>query len=423
MRKLELTFAALAVVSSSCLGLAQQDAKAKLDPAALEPAPWVIDETVVTEQWSKTLPVVHAPAELKDLAPGQCVRLMVIATGDHASDFLGAPEIGFKVRFDGRERTIAAAPATAKKELKSSQYDAMQALLAKGKLNVTIPPVAAVSASSGRWCVPDDAQAGEASFAAAIVLAGKRTELNTVALRVIAPETPGKLPFHDEASVSDWMVAYYQHPQAAYIVPMIAQLPDIFKKRDVATTVQQLELAAMERSPAATARMGVLLGKQSAQAQAMTVQLAKEGGLALPLPFKLSEGQQEFVDKLPPLPDAYDLTPDQKLFGKQDQLWSLFSATGQRAPVDSVIGMLAWHGDWIAFKKLQDSHAKITELTPEIVRGLAYSSAGWSLASFQRSDPLVADYIAAAIAEPGTPAEIKTELQHLADNPAFKMGK
>ena len=85
-----------------------------------------------------------------------------------------------------------------------------------------------------------------------------------------------------------------------------------------------------------------------------------------------------------------------------------------------MIKMLAWHADYDAFQKMQAEHVKIKELTPQIAHGLAYSSAGLSLGSFQRSDPLVADYIAATLADARTPDNIKAELRQLLTNPAFK---
>jgi len=47
-------------------------------------------------------------------------------------------------------------------------------------------------------------------------------------------------------------------------------------------------------------------------------------------------------------------------------------------------------------------------------------AAGWSLGSFQRTDPLAADYIEFMIASPDTPQSVKTELRGLSTNPAFK---
>jgi len=50
-------------------------------------------------------------------------------------------------------------------------------------------------------------------------------------------------------------------------------------------------------------------------------------------------------------------------------------------------------------------------------------AAGWSLGSFQRNDPLAADYIEYLLASPEVSAGVKTELTGLSTNPAFKLDK
>jgi hypothetical protein len=47
-------------------------------------------------------------------------------------------------------------------------------------------------------------------------------------------------------------------------------------------------------------------------------------------------------------------------------------------------------------------------------------AAGWSMGSFQRNDPLVADYIEYMLASPDISESVKTELKGLLTNPAFK---
>jgi len=56
------------------------------------------------------------------------------------------------------------------------------------------------------------------------------------------------------------------------------------------------------------------------------------------------------------------------------------------------------------------------------VRGVVYTAAGWSLWSFQRTDPLVADYIDYMLASADISQSVKSELSGLASNPAFKQG-
>jgi hypothetical protein len=101
-------------------------------------------------------------------------------------------------------------------------------------------------------------------------------------------------------------------------------------------------------------------------------------------------------------------------------LWAVFGATGQFKPVSTVASALAWKADYEDFDKLRKAPNHPSTLTPSIARGVTYTAAGWSLWSFQRNDPLVADYIDYMLASPDTPDAVKSELTGLSSNPAFK---
>jgi hypothetical protein len=401
----------------ACLGQQPAAQKLKLPPASLSPEPMILDESVVVGQWPKMLEKVNVPMSLQDLSPGQCVRVGVIATGENAAGFLKEPQIGFTVHLGGHDTDVPLASAIALKQIKPDGADFVQGALDAGGVKFQVPATAAIAASPGKWCVPADAQAGEAHIEAVVLIGAKRTSLKAAKIAVLSPEHPGQPPLSDDKAMNDWSQSYYRHPQPVFLV---ALLPSIFTHDKAANILQQFVISAMKRDPAVVARLGPQLATAGPQVQAMAVKLAAEAGVEMKVPFELSSMQKEFVEKLPNIPDAFDLTPDRALFGKQDQLWAIFTATGDRAPVDALISMLAWHADYDAFQKMQAEHQKITEVTPQLARGLAYASAGWSLGSFQRSDPLVADYILAALADARTPESIKQELRGLVTNPAFK---
>lgn len=134
----------------------------------------------------------------------------------------------------------------------------------------------------------------------------------------------------------------------------------------------------------------------------------------------LSEEEQKNFLALSPLQDPFDLPPTQELFQHLDMLWAVFTATGQFKPVMTIASMLSWRADYEDFDKLRRTPNHPSTLTPSIVRGVAYTAAGWSLWSFQRNDPLVADYIDYMLASPDTPQSVKLELTGLSSNPAFK---
>jgi hypothetical protein len=101
-------------------------------------------------------------------------------------------------------------------------------------------------------------------------------------------------------------------------------------------------------------------------------------------------------------------------------MWAVFGATGQFKPVKTIASALGWRADYEEFDKLRKTPNHPSTLTPSIVRGVVYMAAGWSLGSFQRTDPLVADYIDYLLASPDTPESVKSELTGLSSNAAFK---
>jgi hypothetical protein len=132
-----------------------------------------------------------------------------------------------------------------------------------------------------------------------------------------------------------------------------------------------------------------------------------------------AEEQQKFLS-LPPLQDPYDLTPTRELFQHLDMIWAAFGATGQFKPVKTIASALSWRPDYEDFDRFRKTPNHPSTLTPSIVRGVAYTAAGWSLSSFQRNDPLTADYIDYMLSSTETPDAVKSELRGLDSNPAFK---
>ena len=120
------------------------------------------------------------------------------------------------------------------------------------------------------------------------------------------------------------------------------------------------------------------------------------------------------------LPDPYDFGSPAEAPTHFDMLWGMFTATGQFASIKKIASALAWRPDWDDYVAARNSSHPPKAWTPSLGRALAYSAAGWSMISFQHTDPLAADYIGFLIASPDTPDAIKAELKGLPTNPAFK---
>jgi hypothetical protein len=101
-------------------------------------------------------------------------------------------------------------------------------------------------------------------------------------------------------------------------------------------------------------------------------------------------------------------------------MWSTFGATGQFKPVNTIASTLSWRPDYDDFDKARKARDHNLSFTPSVIRGVAYTAAGWSLGSFQRNDPLAADYIEFMLASADTSPLVKSELTNLSTNPAFR---
>src|SRR5208283_4797071 len=134
------------------------------------------------------------------------------------------------------------------------------------------------------------------------------------------------------------------------------------------------------------------------------------------------EDRQKFA-RYPNLPDPNEMSADGENATRLDMLWGEFMATGQFAPIQKIASTLAWRSDWEAFDKLRNTPNHPTDWTPSIAQAVTYGAAGWALGSFQRSDPLAADYIEFMLASPDTPPDVKSELIGLSTNPVFQMPK
>jgi hypothetical protein len=201
---------------------------------------------------------------------------------------------------------------------------------------------------------------------------------------------------------------------------MIADQTDRPRKGQVEILTAFLS-AAINADPVAAKDFQMRVSVQPPLTRAMGLLVLRSAGYDISgvLNSLSTEERQKFAS-LPQLQDPFDLTPTEDLFQHLDMMWAVFGATGQFKPVQTVASALSWRNDYEDFDKLRKTPNHRSTLTPSIVRGVTYTAAGWSLLSFQKSDPLVADYIDYLLASADTPGPVKSELGKLWSNPAFE---
>jgi hypothetical protein len=395
-------------------------------PARIEDQIILLGESVAQNQWTHTLDLVNVAQNTTLLNPGQCIRVGVIAAGDNRDDYLRQTKLSFNVGFAGHTEQHGPALISSFKRIKPEGGDFVAGALAAAKIKIPdrLRSMASLGVSAANWCAPPDARDGTASVQATIEGPGAPpvSAASTIAIETF--ETGRKKAFSAVQEFGQFLQTYYRQPNPARLLPAIEFM---VKEQTEQPRPGQAEMVAAFVSAAlranATAGRDMLarIGAEPPLVRAFGLLALHSAGYDIaPVLGKLPKEEQEKFRSLPALEDPFDLTASAALFHRLDMLWCVFGATGEYEPVKAIAGALAWRPDYEAFVKLRNSPNRPTTLSPSIVRGVAYTAAGWSLGSFQAHDGLVTDYIDYMLASPETPPAIKSELTGLSTNPAFK---
>lgn len=419
-----LLIAIVLLASSQCSLLSQSTVVGKkLPQATVSSEPFVIMNEVVTEQWPATLPLVNAPTDVTLLNPGQCIRTAAVASGEGHERIFDHASLAWSVRMAGKEDAFPLSPITLTKQIKPEGSDFVLSALQAGGVKsdqvsgfITQNAVT-VAASDSKWCVPQGAADQKVEVSVTVMRGEKQTVLKTRKIQIESLATAAKKSFKDDKEFSNFLQTYHQSPEPGRLLPALqyatagepkSMIPFYFFR------------AAFKQDAATVQGFGPGLAASAKPAKMCGLILMDKAGVALIEPPTLSDDEKQRLAETPDLPDAYDSKPIEQLGAKQDFLWAEFSATGHLQPLSALVNELAWRSDYDAFDTMRKSGNKPGQLTDSIMRGVCYSAAGWSLGSFQMSDPLAADYLDAISANSSTPANIKDELAHLGTNPAFK---
>lgn len=426
-----LVATAFLAVTWSTLAFAAQDSQyppRKPNPPKIESQILVMPESVVREQWTHTLPLVNVPQFVGLMNPGGCVRVGIYATGDNRDSYLKKARLSFTVDFEKHRDFYPYAPLSRFKQIKPEGEDFVAGALHAGgvELPAAARTMASLGASTGRWCAPASAGDGTAVVEAEVETSDGRRRLEPALIEVESFEAGSKRPFKDEENVQMFVEAYYRQPEPARLLPLLQFViaeENEHPRNGLAEITAAFVSAALKSEPIAAQDFLGRIRQQPPMTRAFGLLALRSAGYDISgVLSSLSEEQQQKFRSLSPLQDPFDLTPTESLFNHLDMLWAVFSAMGQFRPVQTISTALSWRADYEAFERLRDTPNHSQSVTPSLVRGVVYSAAGWSLASYQRNDPLVADYIDFLRASPDTRPVVKSELAGLAANPAFKHG-
>jgi hypothetical protein len=396
----------------------------KPTPAKIETHIFVLGESVVQEQWAHTLNLVNAPENVTLLNPGQCVRVGVLATGDNRDSLLENTKLSFRVKFAGQKQDHELASLAQFKRIKPEGGDFVTAVTAAAGVKNPFLTMASMGVSADHWCAPVDARDGTATMEAEVETPSGHQALKSSTIQIESFETGSKKEFKDSQELSNFLMVYYRQPSPARLLPALQSAVAEMANKQSSNFIENAATfltAALKADPVAAKDFLTRIATEPPMTRSLGLLVMRSAGydISSVLNILSAEAQQKF-QTIHPLADPYDLTPTQALFGHLDLMWSTFGATGQFKPIQTIASTLSWRADYDEFDKLRKTPNHPSTLTPSIARGVAYMAAGWSLGSFQRNDPLVADYIDYMLASPGISESVKSELKGLFTNPAFK---
>ena len=374
-------------------------------------------ESVVLEQWPHTLKLVNAPQDLKLLNPGQCIRIGVIATGDDRDSYLENTKLSFRVEFASKSEEHPLAPLAAIKQIKPEGGDLVTAALGSAGIENPLLTMASLGASAANWCVPGDAQDGTATIETEIDSLNDHEKLARATIQVESFETGSEHQFKNAEELEEFTMGYHYQPNPARLYQELLYFcsdKKLSSNPDEIADQAALLSAALKDDPAAAKDFLARVAARGGCPRALGLLGLVMGGYDItPALQSMSEDDRQMFQQRPQLPDPYAFDSPAEIPAKFDMLWATFCSTGQFAPIRKIASGLVWRSDWEDFDKARNSSTPIKEWTPSIGRAMAYSVAGWSIGSFQRTDPLAADYIEYMIASPDTPPEIKSETQRI----------
>jgi hypothetical protein len=398
--------------------------KQKPKPAKIDAHFVLLIDSVVQEQWTHTLKLVNAPENITLLNPGQCVRVGLMATGDDRDSYLEKTKLSFRVQFAGQDQDQPLASLAQIKQIKPEGGDFVTQVLASADIKNPFLTMASLGASADNWCVPTDARDGSAVIQGEIETPGGHQKQKPAKIQIESFETGSKRSFKDIEDSSSFLMHYHWQPNPARLFPALQAIAADKRLRNnqenLASTAVTFS-AALKENPAAAKDFMTRVSTETGFTRAYGVLILLEAGDDIgPVLKTMSEEDRQKFTQHPGLPDPYDFNHVEDIGMREDMLWGIFMTTGNFAPFQQIASALKWRTDWEDFDKARKSSNSPKQWTPAIGRAVGYMVAGWSLGSFQRTDPLAADYVEFMIASPDTPQNIKSELTGLSTNPAFK---
>jgi len=394
----------------------------------------------VTAEWAGQIPPtgrVNAPEFLTTLYPGEKVALACLAEGPDRDKLLSGVRIC--VRLSSSKTGVVELrdlkPA-AIRQIKAEGADMAMLVLNAGGIAQKdrseieeATSLVTLAVFQTDWTPPDAGQAEEMQITATISGAPTTTTIEpaTIKIRPTADWLKDALPSKEE--MGKYLNRYHEDMSPGRLLLLLKaaanygdlNVPSVYGF--FATTYQQ-NLTARNAAVAVFPS----LDEPTQKALMFVLRLGGQDVLAL-LPQCRPENVAALNKAVPPLGDPRSLphfkdpvSPDAvRGIGEiMDRCWSGWMATGDPSYLRALVGLLDGAEDFPSLQSWVKAKGGVKGLNAQVARGLAYQIAGWSVGSFQRTDPLISDWLLFWEHDPAFPPGLRKEIASLAGNPAFQ---
>ena len=403
-------------------------------PATIRKELWIL-----SANWSELEPptgAVNVPGRMDTLSPGDRIALALAADGSEREKLFDGCTLDVRIEIDGTLFEQHGLKPTNIRRLKAEGADfaigAIKAAgLAPGDVVRMEQATALTSLAEFRpaWTAPEVAEATEVRIEARISGGtAVATVLEAARVKIRPWADWAKDPAVDRPTIAGYFNRYQDNVPAGYLLPL-------FKGASSVGVLQSVPLAeffvvAFKRNVAAQKAALDLLPSLDPTFQYTLLAVLRRGGTDITKYIHLlpAGGQNSLrsMDRdpdppaIPDFADPVSVASARELGATMDQCWGAWMASGDPVYLRTLVNLLARAQDYPAFQSWTATKGGAKGLNGRVLRGLSYQIAGWSIASFERTDPHAADWLAFWQSDPAVPESIRKEITSLPINPAFK---
>jgi len=370
--------------------------------------------SVIPSGWSTRIPgrgAVSAPGRLQALAPGQRIAFAVAAEGEGRGRLLEGRTLTLRISSSAGTQERTALKPVAIRDIKAAGSDLLLHVLKAGRLSPedmakaqAATTMVTLAVFEPAWTAPSVIKEEQIQIRAELSgVATASPTLKQATLRLRPWADWRKDPEPAPAELQALLQGFHEAPQPGRLLPMLEGMAGS-GGLESASVAAFFAAAFREHPDARQAALAVLPTLDPQHQRAL---------LAVMRPLGDPRGFRPFVD--PVTPDALG-----NIGVPMDQCWGAWMATGDPSYVRALVALLKGAPDFPVYQTWLKTRAGAQGLNAKVANGLAYQIAGWSLASFQRTDPRVSDWLAAWQDDPTLAQEIRKQIASLPTNPALR---